>query len=254
MLSGVENRNFSATRLGFEVAVTFGLIELALWTPRPVQDWISWAALAWILGSSFLVPANRNAVELGISGFKRSLWIIPTALGLAALEILVARHEQTLHLPFGYDLSRYRVWGYVIWSFLQQFILQDYFLLRFLRIFGRRAPAIVSAAGLFAFAHMPNPVLVLATLVWGLVACWLFLRYRDLYSLGFAHAIFGLSIAICVPAALHHNMRVGLGYLRYHPHAHRLQAQRNHIPQIVSTDACVMADAAIRRSCLQARP
>ena len=90
------------------------------------------------------------------------------------------------------------------------------------------------------------------TLIWGFVACTLFLRYRDLYSLGLAHAVFGLTIAITVPAAVHHNMRVGLGYLRYHPHQRRLQ--RSQIDHKVSTDAWVMADAAIRRSSRQALP
>lgn len=236
----------------FEIAFTFTLIVIILWMPRHVQGRLSLVALAWILGSTFFVRENRGAVELGIGGFRRSLWVIATALVLAAIEIMVARHEQTLHLPYENGIVRYRIWGYVIWSFVQQFILQDYFLLRFLRIFGKPWAAIVASAGLFAFCHIPNPVLMIATLVWGLVACTLFLRYRDLYSLGFAHAVFGLSIAICIPAAVHHNMRVGLGYLRYHPYHPRVQ--RSQIPQRVSTDAWVMTDAAMWRSERQARP
>lgn len=235
----------------YEVAGTFLLILLALWTPRPLQDWISLAALAWIVGSTLLVRANRHAVELGISGFRRAMWIIPAALALATFDLLIAHHEQTLHLPFGYGVARYRVWGYVIWSFLQQFILQDYFLLRLLRVFKKPGWAIVVSASLFAFAHIPNPVLMIATFVWGLAACTLFWHYRDLWSLGFAHAVFGLTVAMSVPAAMHHNMRVGLGYLRYRPH---VRAQRSQIDHKVSTVACVIADAATLRSARHARP
>ena len=239
------------TRALFEVAFTFALIIFILWTPRPAQGWLSLVALAWILGSTFLVRENREAVELGMGGLKRSLWVVAMAFALAALEILVARHEQTLHPPYENGVVHYRVWGYVLWSFVQQFILQEYFLPRLLRVFHKPAWAVLVSATLFACAHIPNPVLTFATLVWGLIACTLFLRYRDLYSLGLAHAVFGLTIAITVPAAVHHNMRVGLGYLRYHPH-HRFQ--RSQIDHRVSTDACVIADAATRRSSRQARP
>jgi len=63
---------------------------------------------------------------------------------------------------------------------------------------------------------VPNPLLVVATVVWGIVACALFLRYRNLYVLGLAHAILGMCIAVAVPNTVHHHMHVGLGYLRWH--------------------------------------
>lgn len=236
----------------FEVAFTFTLIVLILWTPRPAQGWLSLVALGWIVGSTFLVRENRQAVELGIRNFGRSVWIVAIALVLAAIQIVVAHHEQTLHPPFTNGVVHCRIWGYVIWSFLQQFILQNYFLMRLLRICRKPWMAVAISAGLFAFAHIPNPVLTVATLVWGAVACTLFLRYRDLYSLGVAHAVFGLTLAICIPAAVHHNMRVGIGYLHYH--AHGRHVQRSQIDHSVSTDAWVMADAATRRSSRQARP
>jgi hypothetical protein len=33
-----------------------------------------------------------------------------------------------------------------------------------------------------------------------------------------AHAILGITVAITIPGPADHNMRVGLGYLRYNPH------------------------------------
>jgi membrane protease YdiL (CAAX protease family) len=240
----------SITRPIFEVAFTFALIIFALWIPRPMQDWVSLVAFLWIFGSTMMVRENRARVELGLDGFGRSLWVIGSALALGAIEIVIARHEQTLHEPFSTGALSLRIWGYVIWSFLQQFILQNYFLVRLLRVF-RPGWAIVISASLFALAHVPNPLLTFATLIWGLLACALFLRYRDIYSLGFAHALFGLTLTICIPASIHHNMRVGLGYLRYHPKEHN---QRSQIPHRVSTEAWVMAEAATRRSALQARP
>jgi membrane protease YdiL (CAAX protease family) len=106
--------------------------------------------------------------------------------------------------------------GYLLWAFEQQFILQDYFLLRLQRILPKQS-AVVAAAVLFSTAHLPGLVLTMATLAWGNVSCTLFLRYRNLYALGFVHGILGLCLAISVPDAVTHHMMVGLGYLRY-PH------------------------------------
>ena len=71
------------------------------------------------------------------------------------------------------------------------------------------------AAVLFAAAHLPNLPLTAATLFWGAVSCALFRRYHNLYTLGLAQGLLGLCFAVCVPDAMHHHLRVGLGYLRY---------------------------------------
>ena len=63
--------------------------------------------------------------------------------------------------------------------------------------------------------HLPNPILTAASFVWGLAACLLFLRYRNLYILAITHAILGITLAMTVPGPVIRNMRVGLGYLTY---------------------------------------
>jgi hypothetical protein len=139
---------------------------------------------------------------------------------------------------------------------MQQFILQSFFLLRLLRLLPGKALPIAVATGMFALAHLPNPILTPITLVWGAISCVLFLRYRNIYALGLAHGIMGLCVAVTVPSSLHHHMRVGLGYLRYHPSRRdRLQSNgeipslhRSHIDHSVSTDAWVIADAPTLRS------
>ena len=75
----------------------------------------------------------------------------------------------------------------------------------------------ILAGVLFAAAHLPNLVLTAATLAWGIISCALFRRYRNLWALGLAQGLLGLCFAICIPDALHHHLRVGLGYLRYYP-------------------------------------
>ena len=103
---------------------------------------------------------------------------------------------------------------------MQQFLLQSYFLPSAIAASASRQGDARHRGGfhIFALAHLPNPVLTPITLVWGLIACVLFLRYRNASTpLGIAHGIMGLCVAVTVPNSLHHNMRVGLGYLRYHP-------------------------------------
>ena len=40
-------------------------------------------------------------------------------------------------------------------------------------------------------------------------------------TLAIAHALLGITVAITIPGPVVRNMRVGMGYLRYHaPHAH----------------------------------
>jgi hypothetical protein len=135
---------------------------------------------------------------------------------------------------------------------MQQFLLQSYFLLRLLRLLPGKAAPVVAATGIFALAHLPNPILTPITLVWGAVSCILFLRYRNIYALGVAHGILGLCVAVTVPNSLHHHMRVGLGYLRYHPRGQDLRRaehdHRSQSDQSVSTEAWVMADAPTLRS------
>jgi hypothetical protein len=145
-------------------------------------------------------------------------------------------------------------WSYALFSTVQQFLLQSFFLLRMVRVFPRARQAAFAAAGLFALAHLPNPILAGLTLVWGTLACMIFLRYRNLYPLAIAHAILGITIGVSIPGPVIHNMRVGLGYLRYRKGMPRPPLQRSHIDQMASTDAWVTADAPTRRELRQARP
>ncbi len=144
--------------------------------------------------------------------------------------LLVAEQRKTLHAAdvnggIGAFCTRY--WGYVLWAFAQQILLQDFFLRRMLRLVARPGVAVLLAAGVFSVAHLPNPILTLVTFGWGVIACSLFLRYHNLYPLGLTHALLGITIAISVPGPMIRNMRVGLGYLSYVQHVSRCSICRS---------------------------
>lgn len=202
----------------FEFAFAYALIALAVWTPRPWQQGVAVAAFAWVILTTWISFDGWQSMGFRVAGFWRALWVLGVALALAAASIGVAVWLQTLHVPHLPRVFFQRYWAYTIWSFLQEFLLLNFFLLRLLRLVPSRIAAIAIAAGLFALVHLPNPILTPLTLIWGCAASLIFLHYRNIYIPAVSHAILGICIAITIPGPIDHNMRVGLGYLRYRQH------------------------------------
>ena len=212
------------------------LIMAVIWAPRACQRPLYLSAVLFIVASMWYSFEGWPALGLRRRNLLRSLWIPFVALFLAALAVLAALHEHTLHPDLAVALYLKSFWGYAIWSFAQQLLLQGFFLQRLIRLLPSPRIAAFAAAGIFAIAHLPNPILTILTIIWGTVACLLFLRYRNLYPIAVAHAILGICVAVTLPAPLIRNMRVGLGYLNY-PRHHHMPDYRNHVPHAVSTHA-----------------
>jgi membrane protease YdiL (CAAX protease family) len=201
-----------------ELSLGYALIIAVIWTPRPLQRLLFWLAASGLISVLWLTFPGWEAMGLRSTNLARSLWVAGAALLAAAIAIFIAGRMHTLQWPGGTIPFVQRYLGYAIWSVFQQVLLQDYFLARLLRLLGRPVSAALAAATIFSLAHLPNPILTLVTFIWGLAACLLFLRYRNLYPLALAHAILGIAIAMTVPGPVTHNMRVGLGYLTYSAH------------------------------------
>jgi membrane protease YdiL (CAAX protease family) len=219
-----------------EILVAYGLILAVEWTPGPTQR-VPWVLA--VLGVALIVWRSFDgwkAMGFRAANFGRSLWIVGAALLLAFAALVIAAKGHTLLLPEGALAFVATYLAYAIFSGVQQFLLQSFFLLRFLRVIPRPTLAALTAALFFASAHVPNPVLVPLTLIWGFGACLLFLRYRNIYPLMIAHAILGITIAMTVPGPADHNMRVGLGYLtynRHHARPHERHLQRFGTPKFL---------------------
>lgn len=201
-----------------EVILGYAAIVGVIWMPDQWQRPLS--PLVALLTLCIVLARRLTADELGVgwNGLIASFWVLPATIAVCALGMFAARQFGTLHPLYKADFKH--VAGYVLWTIYQQFLLQDYFMSRLLHLLSRgertnQAVAIAVAAVLFAAAHLPNLTLTLATLAWGAVSCILFRRHRNLWALGLAQGMLGLCFAVCVPDALHHHLRVGLGYLRY---------------------------------------
>ena len=158
VVSGQDSRDRRRRDL-FELSVGYGLILLVIWTPNPWQRLLYWGAAAFILAVSWRSFDGWPAMGLRRTNLLQSLWIVGLGLLGAAVAILIASRLGTLRPWHGPIELVQRFWGYAIWAFLQQFLLQVFFLQRLLRLVTGKMLGDDMAAGIFSFAHLPSPIL-----------------------------------------------------------------------------------------------
>lgn len=203
-----DNRIWLWTR----VVLAYGLLECALWTGGETQRIFSWMCLGWVIASTLFERRSLDELGLGLKGLNgASIALVITGAAFAIM-VGLASAFGTLGAVHGARAVPAAT-GYIIWSFLQEFLLNSFFFLAFERLFHDSRKAVWAAVFLFVFAHLPNPVLMIATFLLSIVFVSIFRRYRNIYPLGLGHAILGLTIAITVPDVYLEHMRVGLGYL-----------------------------------------
>ena len=197
------------------MAVAYGLLEASLWTEHHTQRIFALSAAVWIVAAALI--NRRSPCQLGLTarGFVSSLIAIPVALAAGAVVVLIGWQAGTLHGLFGTSRPLLHASGYALWALIQQFILNSFFFLNLEELLGDSRRALWGAAALFCIAHLPNPVLMAGTLLAAVFFLSLFRRYRNLYPLGIAHALLGLSLAVTVPDAWLRHMRVGISYLHF---------------------------------------
>jgi membrane protease YdiL (CAAX protease family) len=200
----------------WELAVGYGLLQAALWSEGDLRWVWTVAVVLWVIGLTVYHRSSLRELGLGWKGFVRSLWAVGLAAVGGAAMLFGARLAGTLHRYPPHRALLAVATGYLLWTLQQQFLLQSFFFLRLEQFLNSRK-AVWAAAGLFALAHVPNPILVPATLAAGLAFCELFRRYRNIYTLAIAQAILGMCLAAAVPDTLHHHMHVGIGYLGWIP-------------------------------------
>jgi hypothetical protein len=98
---------------------------------------------------------------------------------------------------------KYTPWGItkrIIEGIAQQFLLQSVLLIRFFQIFGKKSISLVSAALLFSLAHSLNIRLMFLSFFFGFIVCVLFIRNRNIFTLGIMHGVLSmLFISFLVP-------------------------------------------------------
>lgn len=202
--------------VGWQVVVAYGLIEAAVWTPVGLGNaLIILLAALWILWAAADGRFSMRGMGIAVPAVKGTAWILAIGSAMAAaIPVLAAmghaNSAPTHVVPFGQAVI------YSVWAVVQQFVLQSFFFVRLESLVGGRL-AVPATAVLFALAHLPSPLLTMASFVGGVFFCEMFRRYRNIFSLGLAHALLGLTMAASFSDGLLHHMRVGMGYVRFHP-------------------------------------
>jgi len=189
-------------------AFTFALVSIAYIWVRPL--WWSWSLLiplALVVVS--FVGHSESMESLGLS--LRALagaasawrwWIASIAASLAALAWL---ETASIHVV-------YRWCGYACWCVLQQLLFQNMAYRRLRQGLGPSWATSGIAGALFAAAHIPNPILVPATFLWGTVSTRMFEARPSVPVLGVTQAILSAILYVATPVALNGQFRVGPGY------------------------------------------
>jgi hypothetical protein len=100
----------------------------------------------------------------------------------------------------------------VVWGGAQQFILQTV-VLREAQSVARRA-AVPLAAAIFAAFHLPNPFLVIVTLLGGLIWCAIYARHPNIAPLALSHAASTVIILMSFNPGVTNNLRTGWRYFQ----------------------------------------
>jgi hypothetical protein len=105
--------------------------------------------------------------------------------------------------------------SYGLWCLFQQYLAQAYFHNRLMSVVHNRHLSSLLVAVMFGAAHLPNPILLVATTLGGFALAEIFARHRNIWPLALAQAVGGFLIGALSPPALIHNMRVGPGYFTH---------------------------------------
>jgi CAAX prenyl protease-like protein len=125
----------------------------------------------------------------------------------------IARHTLMPIPPDSRALVSFLRYG--VWCLFQQYLTQSYFHNRLLTLIPNRHLRSLLVGIMFGSAHIPNPILMVATTLGGFIFAEIFARYRNVWPLALAQAVGGVLIAAISPASLIHSMRVGPGYFFY---------------------------------------
>lgn len=179
-----------------------------------MQQVASLAFISWVIVTTVAQRRKLRDLGLGATGFGGAAIAIPVALVAAGLILLAAWLLGTLRPIYGSHPLPHAL-GYALWATIQEFILNSYFFLTLEELLPRSRDAAIAAVLLFTLAHIPNPVLLAGTFLASAFFVTLFRRHRNIYPLGLAHAILGLSLTLAFPDSILRHMRVGIGYYHF---------------------------------------
>lgn len=193
-----------------EIGALLALLFLQIWRIREFS--IAFIISILCLGLTSNAIRGRGCAAMGLCwrGFQtclRALWaaiLAPVVLLLAGgIAFHTVRAVSWQAAVIGFLI-------YCAWGLFQQCMLNGYLLNRLMDIPGKPqwGPLMISA-GVFSAIHAPNWFLMAVTLPAGYLAGLVYLRHRNLFVLGLAHALIGSLLYLVVPDWISHSLYVG---------------------------------------------
>jgi len=209
-------RGSQAIATALEVVLIFAGIIAYIWRWQHTVP-LAWIPLwALILASHVLHRDTWRGLGLGLTGLRASAqWVLPLAI-LLYLPLLFygwEQHRLVALRPTWQSLLS--LLGYGAWCAFQQYLTQSYFNNRLMLIIRNRHLSSALVGIMFSATHIPNIILMVATLIGGIVFAEVFARYRNIWPLALAQAVGGFLLAAVTPDTLMHHLRVGPGYFFY---------------------------------------
>ena len=176
---------------------------------KPLVPVLAVAMIALSVASNVAHDDSLDRVGLSPTEFEAcaravARYALPVAVAIAPIA-----WKNRMWAPWS---STFAVAMYPVWAFAQEYALLAFAANRLEDGLPGRERLVPWVNGLlFALAHLPNPVLMTATFVGGVVFTRTFLRHRNLLPIVAAHAVIGLLLSLAA-SPISGVMSVGPGY------------------------------------------
>jgi len=207
----------------WEIASVITSCVIAEWVVTAVVGFSSWliaVPIVFVFGFMFFSHRihNETLKDIGFrfDNFGRALrlLILPTVLATLVL-VAIGYFNHSI------DFFRWRGGGALLgmplfgmlWGLAQQYALQGFINRRAQIVWGQGIISILLVAVLFGAFHLPNPTLLVATFIGGLVWAAVYQRAPNLFALAISHGLMTWILISTLPTSWLHNLRVGYKFL-----------------------------------------
>jgi hypothetical protein len=104
---------------------------------------------------------------------------------------------------------------YFVWCSLQQLLFQSVVCAVLRKRVSRCWMAALIAGLVFSLLHLPNPILMPATLLWGICCCLMFEKCQSIFALALLQVMLSSILIWVTPPALSRDFRTGPSYYRW---------------------------------------